>query len=83
MKVLFYDVATPTLYHHKTILERGLGGTEATIIRVAHALNEHHEVYIAQHCRANNDNQLEDGVHYVSLEFANRLNPNAGPKNIR
>lgn len=75
MKILFYDVATPTLYHNTTICEKGLGGTEATIIRVAHSLKNHHEVYVAQHCRSSQQDGLFDEVHYLSLESANQLKP--------
>lgn len=75
MKILFYDIATPVLYRNTTIQERSLGGTEATIIRVAHALSTYHEVYIAQHCRCEEDDANYDGVHYLSLSSANQLLP--------
>ncbi|OGT42843.1 MAG: hypothetical protein A3F42_01910 [Gammaproteobacteria bacterium RIFCSPHIGHO2_12_FULL_37_34] len=77
MNLLFYDVATPTLYHHTTLYERGLGGTEATIIRIAHSLKNNHTVYIAQHCRSSQDDCDFDGVQYISLASANRLTPDA------
>ena len=75
MKILFYDVVTPTPYTNQTLLETGLGGTEATITRVAHSLKEHHSIYVAQHCRDKQDDKLSDGVHYISLETANALKP--------
>jgi len=75
MKLLFYDVATPVTYHHTTIEEKSLGGTEATIIRIAHSLKYYHDIYIAQHCRARDDDQVCDDVHYISLETANQLSP--------
>lgn len=75
MNILFYDVVTPVLYTQTTLLKTGLGGTESTIIRIAHALKNYHNVYIAQHCRNTEQNVIEDGVHYISLETANTLNP--------
>lgn len=75
MKILFYDVVAPRLYTQLTLLETGLGGTEATITRVAHALKNHHTIYIAQHLRTTEQNQLIDDVHYISCETANNLTP--------
>lgn len=75
MEILFYDVATPHPYTNETFLQGGLGGTEATIVRVAHQLKKKHTIYIAQHCRKTEDNQIGDGVHYCSLETANALSP--------
>lgn len=73
MLVLFYDVATPIVYTDETRRQSGLGGTEATITRIAHALGEHHDVAVAQHCR---DSDTEsNGIRYVSLKTANRLSP--------
>ena len=77
MKLLFYDVATPIAYTNTTIAERGLGGTEATIIRIAHSLKHEHTVYIAQHCRTAQEDSIFDGVSYLSLESANQLLPDA------
>ncbi len=75
MKIVFYDVATPIPYTETTLYERGLGGTEATIIRVARALAAYHEIYIAQHCRDILTEHESVNVNYVSLTTANRLNP--------
>lgn len=75
MQILFYDVATPIVYTNQTLLARAMGGTEATIIRVAHALKNHHTIYIAQHRRAAAENEISDGVHYISLETAQTLSP--------
>jgi hypothetical protein len=36
--VIFIDVSTPTPYEHATLETRAIGGTEATVIRVAEAL---------------------------------------------
>lgn len=75
MQILFYDVATPVAYTPETLQERGLGGTEATIIRIAHSLKNYHQIYIAQHCRATKENGIYDDVEYISLETANQLQP--------
>lgn len=75
MKILFYDLATPTPYDLDTLRQQGLGGTEATVVRVAHALQGYHEVYIAQHCRPRNAEQSCQTVKYLSLESAHALDP--------
>ena len=51
MRVLFYDTAANAPYDPKQLRERGMGGTEATVIRIAEALSEHHEVIVAQQYR--------------------------------
>lgn len=75
MRILFYDVATPLAYTDQTLKQRALGGTEATIIRIAHALAKKHSVYVAQHCRQNDDTCLSDQVQYISLENAKTIHP--------
>jgi len=75
MQILFYDVATPKNYTDLTRLETGLGGTEATITRIAHALSEKYSVIVAQHCRMPEEETESNGVRYVSLATANQLTP--------
>lgn len=75
MEILFYDVSTPTAYDRYTPETQALGGTEATIIRIAHGLKGYHTVYVAQHCRPQTANLNCEGVHYISLETAATLSP--------
>ncbi|OGT47392.1 MAG: hypothetical protein A3E83_06540 [Gammaproteobacteria bacterium RIFCSPHIGHO2_12_FULL_41_20] len=72
---MFYDVTAPFNYTYATLQERALGGVEATVLRVAHALSCYHDVYIAQRGRLVLENQFAQGVHYVSLVTANQLHP--------
>lgn len=75
MQILFYDVATPRIYTDQTRIETGLGGTEATITRVAHALSDTYHIIVAQHCRTPSEDTESHGVRYLSLESANQLSP--------
>jgi glycosyltransferase involved in cell wall biosynthesis len=50
-KYLFVDTVCPKPYDKGTLEAEGLGGTEATVIRVAEKLGESAEVVVAQHCR--------------------------------
>lgn len=64
MKILFYDSACVHPYDPKTLKERGMGGTEATVIRIAEALSAFHDVTVAQ--RTRKDKTVE-GARYVPL----------------
>lgn len=75
MNILFYDPATPLAYTDRTLGERALRGTESTIVRIAHALSNHHHLSIAQHCRPTADNEVSNGVHYISFDTAQQLSP--------
>jgi glycosyltransferase involved in cell wall biosynthesis len=75
MEILFYDVATPLAYDAATPKTQALGGTEATLIRIAQGLKNYHTIYVAQHCRASMANLNCDGVNYISLETAQQLRP--------
>lgn len=75
MNILFYDTANIPAYSDKTLLMTGLGGTEATVVRIAHAISVYHTVYIAQ---ANREEVLEScNVHYIPLDRATQLTPDA------
>jgi glycosyltransferase involved in cell wall biosynthesis len=52
MKIAFVDAKCPAPYDSETLLNRSLGGTEATVIRIAQALSQRHDVSILQHNRA-------------------------------
>ena len=74
--VLFYDIATPMVYTNQTLQEfTVIRGSESTVIRLAHRLKNYYTIYVAQHCRATNNNQISDGVHYISFETAHDLAP--------
>ena len=51
MKLVFIDPKCPTPYDSEVLDSRGLGGTEATVIRIARALAQLHEVVVVQHNR--------------------------------
>lgn len=63
MKLVFIDPKCPTPYDGQVLLNRGLGGTEATVVRIAQALSRHHEVTVIQH------NRKEAFAENASLEY--------------
>jgi len=75
MKILFYDLTAPLPYTDLTLQQQALRGTEASIVRVAHGLQNQHDVFVAQQCRATMDNIQREKVNYISLETAHDLNP--------
>ena len=77
MIILFYDAATPTVYTRATLNERALGGTEATVARVAEGLAPLHTIYLAQHNRSKKEECEEKNVRYISFDTAHQLTPDA------
>lgn len=75
MNILFYDPATPSPYTDLSLHHRAIRGTESTVVRIAHALQKDHKVYVAQHCRSTCDNRVREGVNYISFETAHQLSP--------
>lgn len=57
--VVFIDPTCPKPYTSKSLEEGGLGGTEATVIRIAHKLSSTHNVTVVQHNRID---QVHDGL---------------------
>lgn len=51
MKIIFIDPKCPKPYDPEVLATKGLGGTEATVIRVAEALSNNHVVCVFQHNR--------------------------------
>lgn len=49
--ILFIDPVCPRPYSKAVLEGTGLGGTEATVIRIAEGLQRHANVTVAQHCR--------------------------------
>jgi len=75
MQILFYDATASFNYTDITRIQKGLGGTESTITRIAHALAEKHDVVVAQRCRKNIEDTESNGVRYLSFSSANQLSP--------
>lgn len=67
MKIIFIDPKCPTPYDSKVLETRGLGGTEATVIRIAKALAVEHEVRVVQH---NRKTVQQEGEHLLFLPSA-------------
>lgn len=51
MKITFVDAKCPSPYDSEVLRTRGLGGTEATVIRIAQALAQEHDITVVQHNR--------------------------------
>lgn len=51
MKLVFIDPKCPRPYDPEVLATQGLGGTEATVVRIAGALSAEHEVTVFQHNR--------------------------------
>lgn len=49
--ILFVDTVCPAPYSPNILELQPLGGTEATVVRIAEALGKSHPVTVAQHCR--------------------------------
>jgi len=67
MKILFYDCASPFSYDSKTFQTNAIGGTEATVIRVAEALSNYHDITVAQKYRT--EVNILTKVKYVPLDY--------------
>jgi glycosyltransferase involved in cell wall biosynthesis len=65
MSVVFYDDVCPKPYSFDTLRYEPLGGTEATVIRVAEALAAHTEVTVLQH---NRTAKTYSGAKYLPLD---------------
>jgi glycosyltransferase involved in cell wall biosynthesis len=63
MKIVFIDAKCPAPYDSEVLRTRGLGGTEATVIRIAQALAQRHDVAVIQH------NRLQPRIESPSLQF--------------
>ncbi len=64
MKILIIDSDCPKAYNHATLQTEPMGGTEATIVRVAEALAEQHNVIVAQGSRQTTE-YSPAGVAYI------------------
>lgn len=68
MPVLFIDYACPTPYDLKSFLEDGLGGSEASTVRIAEKLGETRKVYVMQHNRLESTNTKN--VFYIPFDLS-------------
>jgi glycosyltransferase involved in cell wall biosynthesis len=66
MNILFTDQFTPKPYDYTDLEHGSMGGTEATLLRVAKGLAREHGVRILQHNRE--EEKEESGVHFVTVE---------------
>lgn len=64
--IVFVDPTCPTPYYRDTLKETGIGGTEATVIRVAEELG----ALVAQHCRIEAETRY---VPYSAVTAADHL----------
>lgn len=64
--VLILDLTCPRPYDGTSLLKEGLGGTEATVIRISEGLATSAKIVVAQHNR--NITQEVNGVTYCNLE---------------
>ena len=73
INVLFFDGVTPKPYNGATLLNEPMGGTEATVIRIATRLAKGFNVFVAQHNAT--ETTVHDSVVYGPIE-ACAMKPN-------
>jgi len=78
MNILLIDLTCKAPYHAKSLTEGPIAGTEMAIILVAQHLAKTHCVFVAQHCRFENEYH-EQSASYISLETAKNLPPDKAP----
>lgn len=74
MRILFVDPCCPKPYDPQVLANEPLGGTEATVIRVAEGLGaKGHDVIVKQHCRTefSETSETGTGVQYRSFGDTN------------
>jgi glycosyltransferase involved in cell wall biosynthesis len=77
--VLFYDSACPSAYASESLLASGIriGGAEATVVRVAEELSQHHRVSVAQHNRTRREKTEGRELFWMPEDEATGLDPDA------
>lgn len=68
MDILFYDPVSKSPYSSETLQTEAMGGTEATIVRIAEGLASHHQIFVTQQCR--HHDQQQANVQYISFATA-------------
>lgn len=77
MSILFYDGVCPKEYTLNTLESSTLGGTEATVLRIAERLvDQNHTVNIAQRHRKLVDSEVSKNLYYISLNECLPYKPN-------
>lgn len=66
MRILIVDSVTPKPYDFSTLALEGLGGTEATVLRVARGLGAKHSVMLLQHNREQEGPQFH--VDFITMD---------------
>lgn len=79
MKLVFIDPKCPKPYDSNVLATRGLGGTEATVVRIARALAARHDVYVLQH---NRTELLEETASLHYLPFSELRGTVAGAEHV-
>jgi glycosyltransferase involved in cell wall biosynthesis len=67
MRILFYDAASVYAYDAERMSQRGIGGTEGSVVRVAEGLSATCEVAVAQRARTE-PASFHAGLRYVPLD---------------
>lgn len=66
MKIVFIDPKCPKPYDSEVLAARGLGGTEATVVRIARGLSARHTVWVLQHNRTERREESAT-LHYLPM----------------
>lgn len=75
MRILFHDSTSTFAYDAELMKRQGIGGTEASVVRVAEGLSASHDVVVAQHARQEPVSP-HPGLRYIPL---NAPDPFGGP----
>ncbi len=66
MNIVFIDPKCPTPYDTDVMRFKALGGTEATVVRIAHGLSQQHSVKVVQHNRET-EREENPNLHFLPL----------------
>lgn len=66
MNILFVDVFCPKPYDYNDLENNSMGGTEATMLRVAQKLALIHTVHVLQHNRE--EEKFDENVYFITLD---------------
>lgn len=78
MKILFVDPTCARPYHHDSLHHDPIAGTEISVIRIAEMLSKTHAVFVAQHCRHQNELN-SSGANYITFEMAKKMTVEQSP----
>lgn len=80
--ILITDFTCPYPYDYNTLDTEGLGGTEATVLRIAKGLSKHYDVYIMQHNRKKDVN-VNESLHLCTPLILDKLHGPISVINLR